>query len=75
MGQVKAPDVPQPKRRLTEFARKIADILFAETSADELKVERVLDVAIAISDGLMKDAVEAEALTKDHRQYNGELGQ
>ena len=57
MGQVKAPDVPQPKRGLTEFARKIADILFAETSTNELQVERVLDVAIVISDGLTRDAV------------------
>ena len=58
MGQVKAPDVPRPKRGLTDFERKIADILFAETSADELQVERVLDVAIVISDGLKKDAVD-----------------
>ena len=58
MGQVKAPDVPRPKRGLTDFARKIADILFAETSTNELRVERVLDVAIAISDGLTKDAVD-----------------
>ena len=58
MGQVKAPDVPMPKRGLTDFERKIADILFAETSTNELKVERVLDVAIVISDGLKKDAVD-----------------
>ena len=58
MGQVKAPDVPRPKRGLTDFERKIADILFAETSTNELKVERVLDVAIVISDGLKKDAVD-----------------
>ena len=57
MGVVKAPDVPQPKRGLTDFERKIADILFAETSTNELQVERVLDVAIAIGEGLMKDAV------------------
>lgn len=57
MGQVKAPDVPQPKRGLTDFERKIADILFAETSTNELRVERVLDVAIAIGEGLTKDAV------------------
>ena len=58
MGQVKAPDIPRPKRGLTDFERKIADILFAETSPNELKAERVLDVAIAISDGLKKDAVD-----------------
>lgn len=58
MGQVKAPDVPQPKRGLTDFERKIADILFAETSTNELQVERVLDVAIGIGEGLMKDAVD-----------------
>ena len=70
MGQVKAPDVPQPKRGLTDFERKIADILFAETSTNELRVERVLDVAIAIGEGLMKDAVEA-AVT-DIRTYKKE---
>ena len=58
MGQVKASDVPRPKRGLTDFERKIADILFAETSTNELQVERVLDVAVAISDGLTKDAVD-----------------
>ena len=58
MGQVKAPDIPRPKRGLTDFERKIADILFAETNTNELKVERVLDVAIAISDGLKKDVVD-----------------
>jgi hypothetical protein len=58
MGQVKAPDVPRPKRGLTDFERKIAEILFAETSTNELQVERVLDVAVAISDGLTKDAVD-----------------
>ena len=58
MGQVKAPDVPRPKRRLTDFERKIAEILFAETYTNELQVERVLDVAIVISDGLMKDALD-----------------
>ena len=58
MGKVKAPDIPMPKRGLTDFERKIADILFAETSTNELKVERVLDVAIVISDGLKKDAVD-----------------
>ena len=58
MGQVKAPNVQQPKRGLTDFERKIADILFAKTSTNELHVERVLDVAIAISEGLMKDAVD-----------------
>ena len=58
MGQVKAPDVPRPKRGMTVFERKIADILFAETSTNELKVERVLDVADAISDWLTKDAVD-----------------
>jgi hypothetical protein len=58
MGQVKAPDVPQPKRGLTDFERKIADILFAETCTNELRVERVLDVAIAIGEGLIKDAVD-----------------
>lgn len=58
MGQVKTPDVPRPKRWLTDFERKIADLLFSETSANELQVERVLDVAIAISDVLMKGAVE-----------------
>ena len=46
MGQVKAPDVPRPERGMTDFERKIADILFAETSTNELQVERVLDVAI-----------------------------
>ena len=55
MGQVKAPDVPRPERGMTDFERKIADILFAETSTNEMQVERVLDVAIAISDGLTKD--------------------
>lgn len=60
MGQVKAPDVPQPKRGLTDFERKIADILFAEMSTNELQVERVLDLAIAIGDGLMKDARECK---------------
>lgn len=58
MGHVKAPDVPRPKRGMTVFERKIADILFAETSTNELKVERVLDVAVAISDWLTKDAVD-----------------
>lgn len=58
MGQIKAPNVPRPKKRLTDFSRKIAEILFAETSTNELRVERVLDVAIIISDGLMKDAVD-----------------
>ncbi len=57
MAQVKAPDVPQPKRWLTDFERKIADILFAETSTNELRVERVLDVAIAIGEGLLRNAV------------------
>jgi hypothetical protein len=57
MGAVKAPDVPQPKRGLTDFERKIADILFAETCTNELHVERVLDVAIAIGEGLMRDAM------------------
>ena len=60
MGQVKAPDVPQPKRGLTGFERKIADILFAETSTNELQVERVLDVAIAIGEGLLRDARECK---------------
>lgn len=60
MGQVKAPDVPQPKRGLTDFERKIADILFAEMSTNELQVERVLDLAIAIGEGLMKDARECK---------------
>ena len=58
MGEVKAPEIPQPKRGLTDFERKIADILFAETSTNELKAERVLDVAIVISEGLIKDAVD-----------------
>jgi len=58
MSKVKAPDVPQPKRGLTDFERKIADILFTKTSTNELQVERVLDVAIAIGEGLMKDAVD-----------------
>ena len=58
MGEVKAPDIPRPKRGLTEFERKIADILFAETGTNELPVERILDVAIAISDGLIKEAVD-----------------
>lgn len=60
MAQVKAPDIPRPKRGLTDFERKIADILFAETNPNELKAERVLDLAIAISDGLKKDAVKDE---------------
>jgi hypothetical protein len=60
MGQVKAPDVPQPKRGLTDFERKIADILFAETCTNELSVERVLDVAIAIGEGLLRDARECK---------------
>ena len=60
MGAVKAPDVPQPKRGLTDFERKIADILFAETSTNELHVERVLDVAIAIGEGLLQDAMECK---------------
>jgi hypothetical protein len=60
MGQVKAPDVPQPKRGLTDFERKIADILFTETSTNELQVERVLDVAIAIGEGLLRDARECK---------------
>lgn len=70
MGQVKAPDVPQPKRGLTDFERKIADILFAKMGTNELGVERVLDVAIAIGEGLMKDAVEASAT--DIRTYKEE---
>ena len=57
MGEVKAPEVPQPKRGLTDFERKIADILFAETSTNELQVDRVLDVAIAIGEGLTRDAI------------------
>jgi hypothetical protein len=60
MGQVKAPDVPQPKRGLTDFERKIADILFAETCTNELSVERVLDVAIAIGEGLLRDVRECK---------------
>jgi hypothetical protein len=60
MGVVKAPDVPQPKRGLTDFERKIADILFAETCTNELSVERVLDVAIAIGEGLLRDARECK---------------
>jgi len=60
MGQVKAPDVPRPKRGLTDFERKIADILFAETCTNELSVERVLDVAIAIGEGLLRDARECK---------------
>ena len=60
MGVVKAPDVPQPKRGLTDFERKIADILFTETSTNELQVERVLDVAIAIGEGLLQDARECK---------------
>jgi hypothetical protein len=60
MGQVKAPDVPQPKRGLTDFERKIADILFAETSTNELRVERVLDLAIAIGEWLLRDARECK---------------
>jgi len=60
MGVVKAPDVPQPKRGLTDFERKIADILFTETSTNELQVERVLDVAIAIGEGLLRDARECK---------------
>ena len=60
MGAVKAPDVPQPKRGLTDFERKIADILFTETSTNELQVERVLDVAIAIGEGLLRDARECK---------------
>lgn len=65
MGQVKAPDVPRPKRGLTDFERKIADILFAETTTNELRVERVLDVAIAISDGLTKDAEDGVVYSFD----------
>lgn len=60
MAQVKAPDVPQPKRGLTDFERKISDILFAETSTNELQVERVFDVAIAIGEGLLRDARECK---------------
>lgn len=60
MGQVKASDVPQPKRGLTDFERKIADILFTETNTNELQVERVLDVAITIGEGLLRDAMECK---------------
>ena len=60
MGVVKAPDVPQPKRGLTDFERKIADILFVKTGTNELSVERVLDVAIAIGEGLLRDARECK---------------
>jgi len=67
MGQVKAPDVPRPDRGMTDFERKIADILFAETSTNELQVERVVDVAIVISAGLTKDAVDGVV----HR-FNGD---
>ena len=52
MAHIKPPTIPRPKRGLTDFERKIADILFAETSTNELCVERVLDVAIAISEGI-----------------------
>lgn len=79
MGAVKAPDVPQPKRGLTDFERKIADILFSNTSNKELDVERVLDVAITISEGLTKDAVDGvvhrfdgDGLAAIH--YNGPKG-
>ena len=64
MGQVKAPDVPQPKRGLTDFERKIADILFAETSTNELPVERVLDIAIVISNSLQAESVREEAILR-----------
>ena len=57
MGVVKAPNIPRPKRGLTDFERKIVDILYAETSTNELQVEQVLDLAIVIGKGLMKDAV------------------
>lgn len=60
MGVVKAPDVPRPKRGLTNFERKIADMLFAETSTNELQVERVLDLAIVIGEGLLRDARECK---------------
>ena len=75
MGHVKAPEIPWPKRGLTDFERKIADILFAETSRNELQVERVLDVAIVISDGLTKDAVEGEVHKMGNIAYIKEISQ
>ena len=64
------PNIPRPKRGLTDFERKIADILFAETNANELQVERVLDVAVAISDGLTKDAINGLVYAQ---RTNGEV--
>ena len=69
MGQVKAPEIPRPNAGLTEFERKLTDLLFKVTRTEELSVERLFDVATQIAPEILKTLPKWKRGTPPHKGW------